>query len=132
MKKLELFILKYRIKIASSLTAIILAILFICLYKVIEVNVTSNDECLWIPKKTDNKEIVIEFQSVKTNGVAYNAGIRNGDHLLEISGVKIIDVLKAQEILNRVTEGSYADYKVRKANGEILSTKVYIKKLIQF
>lgn len=132
MTKLKLFILKYRIKIAFSITAIILAILFICLYGIVEVNVTSNDECLWIPKKTDNKEIVIEFQSVKLNGVAYNAGIRNGDHLLEISGVKIVDALKAQEILNRVPEGSYADYKVRKANGEILSTKVYIKKLIQF
>lgn len=132
MINLKLLFLKYRIKIASSITAIILAILFICLYRVIEVNVTSNDECLWIPKKIDSKEIVIEFQSVKIGGVAYNAGIRNGDQLLEISGVKIVDVLKAQEILNRVEEGSYADYKVRKSNGEILSTKVYIKKLIQF
>lgn len=78
-------------------------------------------------QKTESKEIVIEFQSVKLDGVAYNAGIRNGDQLLEISGVKIVDVLKAQEILNRVAEGSYADYKVRKSDGEILSTKVYIK-----
>ena len=82
MINLKLLFLKYRVKIASLITAIILAILFICLYRVIDVNVTSNALCLWIPKKIDIKEIVIEFQSVKIGGVAYNAVIRNGDQLL--------------------------------------------------
>lgn len=132
MSKLKLFLLKYRIKIASAITIALTAILLISLYYVIEINVTSNDECLWVPKKSDSKEIIIEFQSVKFNGVAYNAGIRNGDQLLEISGEKIVETFKAQEILNRVDEGKYADYKIRKPSGEVLSTKVYIKKLIQF
>jgi serine phosphatase RsbU (regulator of sigma subunit)/uncharacterized membrane protein len=132
MINLKLLFLKYRIKIASAITILLSAILLLSLFYVIEINVSSNDECLWVPIKSDNSEIIIEFQAVKINGVAYNAGIRNGDQLLEISGEKIDETLRAQEILNRVDAGKYADYKIRKPSGEIISTKVYIKKLIQF
>lgn len=132
MTNLKLLFLKYRIKIASAVTILLSAILLLSLFYVIDINVTSNDECLWVPVKSDNNEIIIKFQSVKKNGVAYNAGIRNGDQLVEINGEKIIETLQAQEILNRVDAGKYAYYKIRKPNGEVISTKVYIKKLIQF
>ncbi len=42
------------------------------------------------------------------------------------------NTLQAQEILNGFKSGEFADYVVKKKNGEILNTKVYVKKLIQF
>ena len=72
------------------------------------------------------------FETVKVNGVTYNAGIRNGDELLEINGIPIKDVFVAQSILNKVKSGDYADYKIRKPDGKVIDTRVFVKKLIQF
>jgi sigma-B regulation protein RsbU (phosphoserine phosphatase) len=93
---------------------------------VFTVRATSNDECLWVPEKNE-----IFFDKVKVNGVTWNAGIRDGDQLISINKEKITDVLKAQNILNKVNGGDYAHYTFKKGDKEI-AAKVYVKKLVNF
>jgi hypothetical protein len=132
MNNIKRFFLKYRLNIASGLTIFLALIAVLSIYFSLEVRVQSNDECLWIPKNLENDAEVIYFDKVKEDGVAWNAGIRNGDQLLQINSIPLKNTLQAQEILNRFNSGEFADYIVKKKNGEILNTKVYVKKLIQF
>jgi serine phosphatase RsbU (regulator of sigma subunit) len=132
MNNLKRFFLKYRLNIASGLTLILAFIAVLSIYFSLEVRLQSNDECLWQPKKVSKNSVEMYFDKVKVNGVSWNAGIRNGDQLLEINGVNLRGTLQAQEILNKFDSGEYADYVVKKPNGELLKTKVYVKKLIQF
>ena len=83
-------------------------------------------------KKINKDSTAIFFDLVKVDGVTWNAGIRNGDQLLSINEENLNHDLHAQEILNRVKGGEYADYLVKKPDGEIVTTKVYVKKLIQY
>jgi serine phosphatase RsbU (regulator of sigma subunit) len=69
---------------------------------------------------------------VKVEGVTWNAGIRNGDQLLAINGQKVAVGIEAQTILNKVAGGDYAKYIIKNAEGKIITTNVYIKKLIQY
>ena len=132
MNSIKRFFLKYRLNIASGLTVLLTLIAVLSLYFTIEVRVTSNDECIWHPTKIDKDNTAILFETVKVNGVTYNAGIRNGDELLEINGIPIKDVFVAQSILNTVKSGNYADYKIRKPDGKVIETRVFVKKLVQF
>ena len=132
MNNIKRFFLKYRLNIASGLTIILTLIAALSIYFSIEVRVTSNDECLWNQKTLADDSAIIYFSKVKENGVAWNAGIRNGDQLLQINAIPLKNNLQAQEILNEFKSGEFADYVVKKKNGQILNTKVYVKKLIQF
>lgn len=132
MNNIKRFFLKYRLNIASGLTVILALIAVLSIYFSLEVRVTSNDECLWIQKTFVDDSAFIYFDKVKENGVAWNAGIRNGDQLLQINSIPLKNTLQAQEILNKYKSGEYADYVVKKKTEEILNTKVYVKKLIQF
>ena len=132
MNNIKRFFLKYRLNIASGLTIILTLIAVLSIYFSIEIRVTSNDECLWNQKRISDDSAFIYFSKVKENGVAWNAGIRNGDQLLQINSIPLKNNLQAQEILNEFKSGKFADYVVKKKNGEILNTKVYVKKLIQF
>ena len=132
MNRFKRIFLKYRLNIASGLTLILAFIAVLSIYFSLEVRLQSNDECLWEPKKVSKDSIEIYFDKVKVNGVAWNAGIRNGDQLLEIDGVKLSGTLQAQEVLNKFDSGEHADYVVKKPNGEVLKTQVFVKKLIQF
>lgn len=93
------------------------------------VNATSNDECLWVPNKASKDSIVILFDKVKVNGVAWNAGIRDGDRLVAIKKTKLSNTLVAQRILNSYKSGEFADYTIKK-DDKLIETKVEIKKLI--
>lgn len=117
--------------IVFSLLMIIVAMMNI--YSTLEVRVTSNDECLWVTEKSSDPDSTnIHFSLVKEGGVAWNAGIRDGDYLLQINGNKIKNTRQAQIVLDSVNYGKYADYIVKKEDGSILKTKVFVKKLIQF
>lgn len=117
--------------IVFSMLMIVLAIMNI--YSTLEIRVTSNDECLWVPEKKEIPDsTIIRFSLVKEGGVAWNAGIRNGDQLLEINGTRLKNTPQAQTILDSVNYGEYADYVVKKKDGTILKTRVFVKKLIQF
>lgn len=93
------------------------------------VNATSNDECLWIPKQISKDSVIIVFDKVKVNGVAWKAGIRDGDQLIAINNIKVRDIFMAQRILNEFKKGQFADYTTKKGD-KIIETKVEVKKLI--
>jgi sigma-B regulation protein RsbU (phosphoserine phosphatase) len=126
MDKIKNLIARNRQKLIIISAIFLLIIGIFNLFFVFVVRVTSNDECLWIPK---GKEIF--FDKVKVNGVTWNGGIRNGDQLISINKVKITDVFVAQGILNKVKGGDYAEYTFKKGAKEI-GTKVYVKKLLNF
>ena len=132
MNRFKRIYLKYRLNFVSGLTLLLAFVAVLSIYFSLEVRLQSNDECLWNPTKVSKDSSEIIFGSVKENGVAWNAGIRNGDQLLEIDGVKLKDILQAQEILNIFDSGELADYVVKKPTGEILRTQVLVKKLVQF
>lgn len=131
MRSLKSLLLKYRTNLIAVLSIILIGIALLNIYFSVAIRVTSNDECLWISKKVSKDSSAIFFDVVKVEGVTWNAGIRNGDQLLEIDGNVLYGTFQAQQILNRFSSGEYADYKVMRG-GRILNTKVYVKKLIQF
>ena len=132
MNNLKRFFLKYRLNIASGLTLILAFIAVLSIYFSLEIRVTSNDECIWDPIKVTQDSMKMVFKNVKVEGVTYNAGIRNGDLLLQIDNKNLKTTFEAQRILNEFKSGEYADYTIQKPDGKIVYTKVYVKKLIQF
>ena len=131
MRSLKSLLLKYRSKIIITVSLVLIGVALINIYTALEVNVRSNDECIWEPKTIGKDSVAFIFTFVKVDGVTWNAGIRDGDQLLEIGGKRIHDELQAQYILNSFHSGEYADYKVMH-DGKVFTTKVYIKKLIEF
>lgn len=131
MNRLKSILLRYRSKIIVWLSLLLISIAILNLYFAVEVNVRSNDECLWEPEKTGKDSVAIFFDFVKVDGVAWEAGIRDGDQLIEIDGKTITNTVQAQYILNEFDYGQYAEYKYMR-DGEIFTTKVYVKKLVQF
>lgn len=132
MNKLKSYYLKYRLKLAAAITIVLAIVSVISLYITLEVNVVSNDECIWRATKVSQDSVKYIFESVKIEGVTWKAGIRNGDQLLKINNIKIYSDQQAQLILNKFKSGQDAGYVVKKPDGEILSTKVQIKKLVFF
>ncbi len=132
MNNLKRFFLKYRLNIASGLTLILAFTAVLSIYFSLEIRVTSNDECIWDPIKVTKDSIKMVFKNVKIEGVTYNAGIRDGDLLLQIDNKNLKTTFEAQRILNEFKSGEYADYTIQKPDGKIVYTKVYVKKLIQF
>lgn len=132
MNRFKRIYLKYRLNLVTGLTLLLAFVAVLSIYFSLEVRLQSNDECLWDPKKVSKDSVEIYFNKVKENGVSWNAGIRDGDQLLEIDGVKLSGLLQAQEILNKFDSGELANYVVKKPNGEVLRTQVFVKKLIQF
>jgi sigma-B regulation protein RsbU (phosphoserine phosphatase) len=127
--------LKYRANIVIFFTILLIAVALLNIYYTLEVNVASNDECLWRPEKSVmsiDEEVNLFFSNVKKDGVAWKAGIRNGDQLLEINNIKIKTAYQAQMILNSFNSGEPAPYTVKKPDGEILETTVYVKKLVEY
>ncbi len=124
-------IAKYRRRLLTPLTLGLLLIGGVNLYFQLYVPQQSNDECLWELKDVTPDSSIIVFDQVKFEGVTYNAGIRDGDRLLEINGVAIDNLFTATVTLNKVEEGDTADYKISR-DGHIIDTKVEIKKLINF
>jgi serine phosphatase RsbU (regulator of sigma subunit) len=131
MKSFKNFLLKHRHTFTIIFAAITALIAIANLYYVLVVTVISNDECLWVDKKVGKDSTAIFFDKVKVNGVAWNAGIRDGDILLKIDGVKLPNSILAMNTLNKHKEGEYAEYTIEK-KGKIIETKVYIKKLVNY
>jgi len=131
MRPLKSLLLKYRTNVIAIFSIFLIGVAVLNIYYSLEVRVTSNDECLWDPKKVSKDSTAIFFDFVKVGGVTWNAGIRNGDQLIEIDGKTILNAVHATIILNSFKSGEYAEYKYSR-NGIIHNTKVYIKKLISF
>ena len=122
---------KYRKKIIIPVSVFLSLLFLLQLYFVFEITVRSNDECIWLPQFDNEKQLILVFQNVKENGVTWQAGIRDGDTLLEINHKKITDVRNAQLELNKFKSGEFAHYRVIH-DGQILDTNVEVKKLINF
>ncbi|NLT51108.1 MAG: SpoIIE family protein phosphatase [Ignavibacteria bacterium] len=124
------FILKNRPLIINFTTFSLLLVLVINFYFLFEITPQSNDECYWRLKEI-NGEKELHFDLVKFEGVTWQAGIRDNDILKEINGISVSNGMKAQIILNSLKSGEYAEYKIER-DGYEFTTKVYIKKLINF
>ncbi len=131
MDPVKKFLIRHRSKIIIVMSLFLILLALGNILVLTTVNPTSNDECLWVPTKQSDT-LAIKFSTVKTNGVTWNAGIRNGDYLIAINGIKLKSTEQAQMILNRIEAGGNAEYTVKKSSGELIETKVYIKKLINF
>jgi len=131
MKKIKLLITKHKSRL-TILSAVLTGIIALAnFYYILVLNPVSNDECIWEPTKGPNHKVILTFRNVKVNGVTWNAGIRDGDKLLEIDDVKLRHANEAQITLNKRVTGDYAKY-IYERNGKKYEGLVYIKKLISF
>jgi serine phosphatase RsbU (regulator of sigma subunit) len=130
MKSLKNIFKRERRKFIIFSGALLIILGLLNVYVVVDLKATSNDECLWITHNKDSTYLL--FDKVKVGGVTWNAGIRDGDQLLAINHIMLDDALQAQRILNSYEWGEYARYTVKKPDGFVLETKVYVKKIINF
>lgn len=118
--------------IIYGVSSAVLLINILSLYSIFTVFRTSNDECLWseIELKTESGIVqCFRFNKVKENGVTWNAGIRDGDLLLEINHIPVKSSAHAQDLLNRIGEGQTAVYRIQKGSSTY-EVPVTIKKLV--
>ena len=131
MKAIKEFFIKNKKKFIISVSLILILVALINIYFTLNVNTTSNDECLWIEKKNNRDSVEIFFDFVKVKGVTWEAGIRNGDRLIAINGITLTNTIMAQSILNQVEEGKFAVYTVGR-DKKIFTTNVQLKKFFSF
>jgi serine phosphatase RsbU (regulator of sigma subunit) len=124
-------LIKYRSKIIIIMSLFLILLALLNILVITTVNPISNDECLWM-RVMQGDSLALRFESVKVGGVTWNAGIRDGDYLIAINGTKIKTGIQAQMLLNKVKGGDYATYTVKKKSGNLIETRVYVKKLINF
>jgi sigma-B regulation protein RsbU (phosphoserine phosphatase) len=131
MKPLKSLLLRYRSNLIVTLSILMIGVALVNIYFAVAVRVTSNDECFWVPKKISKDSVAFFFELVKVEGVTWNAGIRDGDQLIEIGGKTIYSPMQATTIFNSFKSGEYAEYKYLR-DDKLFITKVYVKKLIDF
>ena len=132
MNRIKRLYIKAKPKLLIGISLLLIFIAFLNIYYSLAVRVTSNDECLWVAENPTADSTAIFFDKVKVGGVSWNAGIRDGDQLIAINDSTLKSLNQAQLTLNEVNAGDYAKYIVKKKDGTLLNTKVYVKKLIQF
>lgn len=115
-------------RIIGIVTAFLLLIAILNIYFVVDVHSSSNDECLWIPLQEGTQKAEIVFDRVKVDGVAWQAGIRDGDRFVEIEGYKVGNTFAAQGILNKFESGDTVKYIIEK-EGKLLPAYVRLKKV---
>lgn len=133
---------KIRIQVIASITVLFAVIGLVNFYFTFNITAQSNDECLWInkfdlkdttgvkwEKRLDSMKVIVD--KVKIDGVTWNAGIRNGDEIISIDGIKAKNATIMTNVLDRVNSGDYATYVVKRGNQQF-ETKVLVKKLIDF
>lgn len=88
----------------------------------------TTDDCLWIENVNDKKlDGALLISDVMPGGNTDEAGIKNGDILIEIGGKKFKDSYEAQSILNSYESGDKIIYKVIR-NDQILDFEVRLYK----
>ncbi|MCF8261423.1 MAG: SpoIIE family protein phosphatase [Melioribacteraceae bacterium] len=120
-----------RIRIIKILTTFLIFQGLVNFYFLFEINPSPNDECIWFPISVNSDSTVYEFRDVKFEGAAWNAGIRDGDHLIKINGIQTTDPFTANNSMLTRSEGNVATYLVSR-DGNRFETKVEFKRLINF
>ena len=129
---LKKFWIKNHKKFILATTIVLILIGLANFFFIFEVTAQSNDECLWVMKKSVEWDSVsVIFDKVKEGGVTWQAGIRDGDQLLSIDGFRIKNTIVASRVLDKIQSGDYATYQILK-DGKVLEVKVLVKKLINF
>ncbi|HEX9739343.1 MAG TPA: hypothetical protein VGA29_01100, partial [Ignavibacteriaceae bacterium] len=131
MKRIKEILIRNRKRFIIAVSLVLIVIVLINIHFIVNVVTISNDECLWKDKKIGMDSIAIFFDLVKVEGVTWEAGIRDGDQLLKINDITLPDRFEAQRILNKVNEGDFAEYIVKRGE-RIFTTDVRIKKLFYF
>ncbi|MCX6157960.1 MAG: SpoIIE family protein phosphatase [Ignavibacteriae bacterium] len=117
---------------------LILVLAFICLLLNIiafENNFISKrmttDDCLWIDTKhKDTAHTKLIITQIIKDGVADQAGLKDGDILIAINGVEFTETLLPMDLLNRYSN-EYITYTIVR-NGQILDAKIWVYKFISY
>lgn len=115
--------------IVSFIISILL--LIFSFYSTFNITAISNDECVWTPHKISKDSLTIIFSEVKKGGVAENAGIKNGDQLLEIDGKRVRTAMEAAQVFNSFPAGKTVEYTIVQ-DGTIKKVSITVKKFINF
>ncbi len=129
--KLKIWFNKNRNNITLLRSSIVFIILAVNFYFINFLLQTSNDECLWVEKRDKNGEIRYYFDKVKFEGVTWNAGIRDGDILISINGIKMEGPNVGMDVINKMNKGDKAKYVIER-DGERFEKYVELKKLINY
>ncbi|MBU1097214.1 MAG: SpoIIE family protein phosphatase [Bacteroidetes bacterium] len=130
MQTIRDLITKYRKQLLTPALIFLFSLVMVQLYFTFEITRQPNDECIWSPKLSDDEELGFFFEDVKFEGVTWNAGIRDGDQLIEINGKKIENLQIASLTLYSLDTGDSATYRVSR-DGRTFDAKVEVKKLTQ-
>lgn len=122
----------------NSRRFLILVLAFICLLLNIiafENNFISKrmttDDCLWIDTKDkDTSQIKLLITQIIKNGVADQAGLKDGDILVAINGIEFRNTVYAMDVLNRYSN-EFITYTIIR-NGELLDVKIWVYKFISY
>ena len=87
---------------------------------------TSNDQCGWLPRQKGEQGV--EITQVVPGGVTDVAGVKDGDILHAINGIKFGNGQEAMKIINEVKLHDYVDYLIER-DGALFTTKVQVLKV---
>jgi len=92
----------------------------------------TTDDCLWV-NENESPELKegLRIVQVMEGGVTDEAGIRDGDVLTELDGLKFKNSKEAQDILNSYDSNQIVEYTIDR-NGEIFKTNVRVYKVFNF
>lgn len=77
----------------------------------------TNDDCLWLEESNGAKlKESLLITQVVPGGVTDKAGIKDGDILLEINGIKFKDTKEAQRLINNADGGEILTYTLKRGN----------------
>jgi sigma-B regulation protein RsbU (phosphoserine phosphatase) len=89
----------------------------------------TSDDCLWIEEVNGKKlEDALLITQILPGGNTDEAGIKDGDILIELGGQKFKSSLEAQKILNSFDAGEMIKYKVIRGS-EVIETEVKVYKV---
>lgn len=121
---------RYKPKLITASAVVLFIIGFVNLYFVLEITPRPNDECIWVEKKENDKNFLV-VNNVKFDGVAWQAGIRDGDILHSVNDMEINFAYDANVILTN-SDKEYTAYYTLSRNGYYYDTEVGIKWLINY
>ncbi|MBZ0199003.1 MAG: PDZ domain-containing protein [Ignavibacteriaceae bacterium] len=131
MSVLKNYYIKNEKKLIGFVTALLLIVALLNIYFVVDVHSSSNDECLWVENLKGDEKGAIVFSNVKVGGVAWEAGIRDGDKFVEFEGERVKNTFATQRVFNTFAAGDTVKYLIER-EGKLHTTYVRVKKVFNF